>query len=165
MGSQRVCACLPAELQPFPATCVLCWCFFFPSHRPDCQCVVAPEEPWSPEQGPCCQVSATRKVIFRAQKRTHFELAFRAQNEHGFWAPELGFLRIAFPKRAHNEVAMRAHSGHVFRAEGLLVQEALVLVSSRGSSSRTRMAPCRAPQRTLHLWAHFLPLASATSPG
>ena len=34
VGSQRVCACLPAELQAFPATGVLCCCFFFPSLRP-----------------------------------------------------------------------------------------------------------------------------------
>ena len=45
---------------------------------------------------------------------------------------------------------------------------ALLLVSPKGSSSRTRVAPCLPPaippQRSFHLWAHCLVLSSATKP-
>ena len=75
---------------------------------------------------------------------------------HPFWvsllAPLLGLSFLILG--VHFAPVFRPHFPHF---EGL----ALLLVSSTGSSSRSRKAACFAPQRILHLWAHFLALLSA----
>ena len=73
---------------------------------------------------------------------SHFRLA------QGF----LVFPAQASPKWAHYVCSFWAR---VFDLLFRFVVEALALVSSRGSSSRTWMPPCRAPHRVRHLSAHF----------